>query len=72
MPVIPAIAHRFLVPKVGVRFRDYYRDPEAMLRTQILCQKWLLENVRTDAHSIIDNEWPETDLDEIYGLIEGG
>ncbi len=50
--VIPAIAHRFLVPQVGVRFRDYYGDPETMLRTQILAQKWLLENVRTDAYSI--------------------
>ncbi len=52
VPVIPAIAHRFMVPKVGVRFRDYYRDPETMLRTQILGQKWLMENVRTDAYSI--------------------
>lgn len=52
IPVIPAIAHRFLVPQVGVSFRDYYGDPETMLRTQILAQKWLLENVRTDAHSI--------------------
>ena len=52
VPVIPAIAHRFLVPKVGVRFRDYYADPETMLRTQILAQKWLLENVRTDAFAI--------------------
>ncbi len=52
VPVIPAIAHRFLVPKVGVRFCDYYRDPETMLRTQILAQKWLMENVRTDAYCI--------------------
>ncbi len=52
VPVIPAIAHRFLVPQVGVRFRDYYADPETMLRTQILAQKWLMENVRTDAHAI--------------------
>lgn len=52
VPVIPAIAHRFLVPRVGVRFRDYYADPETMLRTQILAQKWLLENVRTDAYAI--------------------
>jgi uroporphyrinogen-III decarboxylase len=52
VPVIPAVAHRFLVPQVGVRFRDYYADPETMLRTQILAQKWLLENVRTDAHDI--------------------
>ncbi len=52
VPVIPAIAHRFLVPQVGVRFKDYYADPETMLRTQILAQKWLLENIRTDAYSI--------------------
>ncbi len=52
VPVIPALAHRFLVPRVGVRFRDYYADPETMLRTQLLAQKWLLENIRTDAYSI--------------------
>lgn len=52
VPVIPALAHRFLVPMVGVRFRDYYGDPETMLRTQIMAQKWLMENIRTDAHSI--------------------
>jgi uroporphyrinogen decarboxylase len=52
IPVIPAIAHRFLVPKTGTSFREYYRDPETMLRTQILAQKWLMENVRTDAYTI--------------------
>lgn len=52
VPVMPALAHRFLVPRAGVRFRDYYADPETMLRTQILAQKWLLENVRTDAFGI--------------------
>jgi uroporphyrinogen decarboxylase len=52
VPVIPAIAHRFLVPQVGIRFRDYYSDPETMLRAQILGQKWLMEHVRTDAYSI--------------------
>ena len=52
VPVLPAIAHRFLIPQVGTKFRDYYADPEVMLRTQILAQKWLLENIRTDAYSI--------------------
>jgi uroporphyrinogen decarboxylase len=52
VPVLPALAHRFLVPKVGVSFRDYYRDPETMLRTQLLASKWLMENIRTDAWSI--------------------
>jgi uroporphyrinogen-III decarboxylase len=52
VPVIPAIAHRFLVPRTGVRFKDYYADPETMLGTQILAQKWLMEHVRTDAFCI--------------------
>jgi uroporphyrinogen decarboxylase len=52
VPVIPAIGHRFLVPLTGTRFRDYYADPETMLRTQIIAQKWLMENIRTDAHGI--------------------
>jgi uroporphyrinogen-III decarboxylase len=52
VPVIPALAHRFLIPQVGAKFGDYYADPETMLRTQILAQKWLLENVQTDAYSI--------------------
>ena len=52
IPVIPAIAHRFLVPMTGVPFRDYFRDPETMLRTQILAGKWLMEHIRTDAYSI--------------------
>jgi uroporphyrinogen-III decarboxylase len=50
--VIPAINFRYLLPAIGVKFRDYYNDPEVMLRSQILGQKWLMENVKTDAHSI--------------------
>ena len=50
--VIPAINYRFLLPKIGVRFKDYYNDPEAMLHSQILGQKWLMENIKTDAYSI--------------------
>ena len=50
--VVPAINYRYLLPAIGVRFQDYYNDPEVMLRSQILGQKWLMENVKTDAHSI--------------------
>jgi uroporphyrinogen decarboxylase len=52
VPVLPALGHRYLVPMTGIRFRDYYADPETMLRTQILAQKWLMENIRTDAHAV--------------------
>jgi uroporphyrinogen decarboxylase len=41
-----------MVPQTGISFRDYYRDPETMLRAQILSQKWLMEHIRTDAYSI--------------------
>jgi uroporphyrinogen decarboxylase len=52
VPVIPALGTRFLVPRAGTRFRDYFADPETMLRTQILAQKWLMENVHTDAFAV--------------------
>lgn len=50
--VIPAINYRTLLPKISVSFRDYYSDPEVMLRSQILGQKWLMENIKTDAFSV--------------------
>jgi len=52
VPVIPAINYRYLLPVIGVRFRDYYNDPETMLRSQILGQKWLMEHIRTDQYTI--------------------
>jgi uroporphyrinogen-III decarboxylase len=50
--VVPAINYRYLLPAIGVSFRDYYNNPEVMLHSQILGQKWLMENVKTDAYSI--------------------
>jgi uroporphyrinogen decarboxylase len=52
VPVLPAVAHRYLIPAIGASFREYYADAETMLRTQILAQKWLMENIRTDAFDI--------------------
>jgi hypothetical protein len=54
--VIPAINYRTLLPKTGVRFKDYYADPEVMLRCQIMGQKWLMENIQTDAY-LITGAW---------------
>ncbi|MEW6743118.1 MAG: uroporphyrinogen decarboxylase family protein [Planctomycetota bacterium] len=51
-PVVPAINYRFLLPQIGVSFRDYYSDPLIMLEAQIRAQKWLLENIKTDHHTI--------------------
>lgn len=50
--VIPAINYRTLLPKIGGSFDDYFRNPEVMLRYQILGQKWLMEHIRTDAYSV--------------------
>jgi len=51
--VVPAINYRTLLPKIGIRFDEYYHHPETMLRAQILGQKWLMENVKTDAYAVI-------------------
>jgi len=52
VPVLPAIGYRYLLPQIGVSFSRYFQDPEVMLCSQIQAQKWLMENIRTDAYSI--------------------
>jgi uroporphyrinogen-III decarboxylase len=72
VPVIPALAHRFLIPQVGTEFRDYYADPETMLRTQILAQKWLLEIFLNDLriHEFQGFGY-KVDLDHIASVMGG-
>jgi uroporphyrinogen-III decarboxylase len=48
VPVIHCLVARYWLPKIGGQFSEYYSDPEAMARYQILGQKWLLENIRND------------------------
>jgi len=50
--VIPAINYRTLLPWIDVPFREYFNDPETMLQAQIIGQKWLMENVKTDAYAV--------------------
>lgn len=52
VPVTPAINFRYLIPKAHTTFREYFSDPETMLRSQILGQKWLMENVATDQYAV--------------------
>lgn len=52
VPVIPDINYRYLLPAIGIPFHAYYNDPEVMLRSQILGQKWLMEHIATDHHDI--------------------
>jgi uroporphyrinogen decarboxylase len=52
VPVVPSLNTSYLLPVIGVRFRDYFSDPEVMLRSQLLAQKWLMENIKTDQADI--------------------
>jgi uroporphyrinogen decarboxylase len=62
IPVTPAINFRYLIPKVNVSFHDYYSNPESMLYSQILGQKWLMENIATDQCTVTGHwvgGWPD-------------
>lgn len=48
VPVTHCLVVRYWLPKIGGVFQEYFDDPEAMARFQILGQKWLLENVKND------------------------
>ncbi len=48
VPVLLGVDPWFWLPKIGVSFSDYYADPELMLRSQILGQKWMFENLKSD------------------------
>jgi uroporphyrinogen-III decarboxylase len=52
VPVILSINYGYLLRQIGVGFGEYYSDPEVMLRAQLMAQKWLLENVKSDQHAI--------------------
>jgi uroporphyrinogen-III decarboxylase len=48
VPAYPNLYVRYWLPKIGGSFAEYFTDAEAMLRYQILGQKWVLENVQSD------------------------
>jgi uroporphyrinogen decarboxylase len=52
VPVWPAINVRYWLPQTGISFKDYFADPETMLRGQILGQKWLMEHIATDQYAV--------------------
>ncbi|MBN1835913.1 MAG: hypothetical protein JW820_08680 [Spirochaetales bacterium] len=64
VPVLHYIGSRYWLPLIGygTRFREYLGDPATMLKCQLLGQKWILENVRSDFHKIVlypDFMWVE-------------
>ena len=64
VPVLHYIGSRYWLPVIGYgrRFREYLGDPAAMLKCQLLGQKWILENVKSDFHKIVvypDFMWVE-------------
>ena len=64
IPVLHYIGSRYWLPIIGYdnRFDDYLNDPKTMLETQLLGQKWILENVKSDFYKIVlypDFMWVE-------------
>lgn len=64
VPVLHYIGSRYWLPLIGYdkRFREYLGDPATMLKCQLLGQKWILENVKSDFHKIVlypDFMWVE-------------
>jgi len=64
IPVIHYIGSRYWLPVIGYadRIDEYIGAPRTMLRCQLLGQKWILENVKSDFHKIVcypDFMWVE-------------
>ena len=57
VPVLHYIGMRYLLPKVGVSFPEYFSGPRAQVEAQLQAGKWLLENVQSDYHCIA--LWPD-------------
>ena len=64
VPVLHYIGARYWLPLIGYgeKFHQYTGDPRTMLECQLLGQKWILENVKSDFHRIVvypDFMWVE-------------
>jgi len=64
VPVLHYIGARYWLPLLGYadRIDQYTGDPRTMLKCQLLGQKWILENVKSDFHKIVcypDFMWVE-------------
>jgi hypothetical protein len=64
VPVLHYIGSRYWLPLIGFadRIDAYTSDARTMLHCQLLGQKWILENVRSDFHKIVcypDFMWVE-------------
>jgi hypothetical protein len=64
VPVLHYIGSRYWLPLIGYadRIDQYTGDPRVMLECQLLGQKWILENVKSDFHKIVcypDFMWVE-------------
>ncbi len=64
VPVLHYIGSRYWLPLIGYadKIDEYTADPRTMLKCQLLGQKWILENVKSDFHKIVcypDFMWVE-------------
>ena len=64
IPVLQYLGSRYWLGEIGYgdRFTEYFEDAGTMLKCQLLGQKWILENVKSDFHKIVvypDFMWVE-------------
>jgi len=48
VPVLLGVTTEYLLPRAGVRFLEFYEEPESHLYYQLLGWKWMLENLEDD------------------------
>lgn len=52
VPVMPSIDSRYYYPKIGISLKATFDDPQVLLKSRILSEKWLFENIRSDQYEI--------------------
>ncbi|MBC8387981.1 MAG: hypothetical protein H8E13_08030 [Actinobacteria bacterium] len=53
VPVVPCIDIWYWLPKIGKTAKEYFSSARAMLECQLLGQKWILENIKSDLYNIM-------------------
>lgn len=48
VPVLVDLGTGYMLKQLGLDFKKFFSDPEAMLEGQLLAAKWKLENLKTD------------------------
>jgi len=53
VPAIPLTDIWYWLPKIGKTYKEFFSGARAMLECQLLGQKWILENIKSDLYNIM-------------------